>query len=49
MKNPKLQLGMIFPNVFVFTAFLREFYIKEGCEFKLIKNETTKGHCSMQG
>ena len=42
MKNPKLQVGMIFSNVVVFRTFLREFHIKEGCGFKFIKNASSK-------
>ncbi|KAI8554265.1 hypothetical protein RHMOL_Rhmol05G0084700 [Rhododendron molle] len=42
MKNPKLLEGMIFPNVHAFRALLKEFHIREGCEYTYLKNEATR-------
>ncbi|KAL3529703.1 hypothetical protein ACH5RR_009025 [Cinchona calisaya] len=39
MDNPKLKLGMIFKDVKVFRAALRENSIKEGYEFRFVKND----------
>ncbi|KAL3535403.1 hypothetical protein ACH5RR_003875 [Cinchona calisaya] len=39
MDNLKLKLGMIFKDVKVFRAALRENSIKEGYEFRLVKND----------
>ncbi|KAH7851504.1 hypothetical protein Vadar_012573 [Vaccinium darrowii] len=42
MKNPRLVCGMLFPNVRKFRALLKEYHIKEGFEFKYLKNEGTR-------
>ncbi|KAH7842080.1 hypothetical protein Vadar_001246 [Vaccinium darrowii] len=39
MKNPKLVEGMLFPNVKVFRTFLKEFHLRNGSEYKYLKNE----------
>lgn len=42
MKNPKLVCGMLFPNVRVFRALLKEYHIKEGYLYKYLKNEKSR-------
>lgn len=42
MKNPKLVCGMLFPNVRVFRALLKEYHIKEGYQYKYLKNERSR-------
>lgn len=40
MKNPKLVPLMLFPNAKVFRKLLKEYHLKQGCDFKYIKNES---------
>ncbi|XP_058202960.1 uncharacterized protein LOC131317422 [Rhododendron vialii] len=42
MENPKLVEGMLFPNVRVFRAFLKEFHRRHGCQYKYLKNESRR-------
>lgn len=42
MNKPKLIEGMKFPNMVVFRKLLREYHIKEGYEFKFLKNESRR-------
>lgn len=42
MKNPKLVEGMLFPNVRVFRTFLKEFHVRNGCQYKYVKNESRR-------
>ncbi|KAI8568002.1 hypothetical protein RHMOL_Rhmol02G0164500 [Rhododendron molle] len=42
MKNPKLVEGMVFPNVTAFRGLLKEFHIREGCEYTYLKNESSR-------
>ncbi|KAI8560054.1 hypothetical protein RHMOL_Rhmol04G0225200 [Rhododendron molle] len=41
-ENPKLVEGMLFPNVKVFRAFLKEFHLRNGCQYKYHKNESRR-------
>lgn len=45
MKNPKLVCGMLFPNVRVFRALLKEYHIKEGYQYKYLNNERFTVQC----
>ncbi|KAH7838596.1 hypothetical protein Vadar_028766 [Vaccinium darrowii] len=42
MKNPKLVEGTIFANVNAFRKLLKEFHIRNGCDYKYIKNESKR-------
>ncbi|XP_058180113.1 uncharacterized protein LOC131298654 [Rhododendron vialii] len=42
IKNPKLVEVMVFPNVTAFRGLLKEFHIREGCEYTYLKNESSR-------
>lgn len=42
MENPRLVEGMVFPTVTAFRALLKEFHIREGCQYTYLKNEATR-------
>ncbi|KAI8560053.1 hypothetical protein RHMOL_Rhmol04G0225100 [Rhododendron molle] len=42
MKIPKLVEDMLFPNVKVFRTFLKEFHVRNGCQYQYLKNESRR-------